>query len=248
MFSAFGSTINEDFENGLIETFANHNKKTAGLNNLNNLENLSNPNSLLNSNNKCMDINGTKYCQVNNNKDSEETTTEKTTTEEDEESETEDDEETEAINEEEAYNEEEPINEEPINEKEDNTPSPTTGASSNKDVDEEDEEDLGVDDVTEGVEDDDGEEDVENFVGYHKNNPVIEGFSSQNVAKKAMCPNLLLKSVLFACLFYILAHTDSRNFVVNVVFKQVKHVRKQHYIYIATFLFLLIFYVISIFL
>ena len=247
MFSAFGSMINDDMENGLIETFQNN----MDMNGLNSLNEIGSPGDFKDKSemDKCVrncltqgasnDCKG--LCGVSDSKDSEENTSEKEEAEEEEDSGTEDEEE-EAANNEESYENEN--NEDVVEDEEaENTSSPTTGASSNKNGNEDDDSEDGEED-----EEEDGEKVEENFVGYHNKKNIIEGFSSKNVAKKAMCPNLLLKSVLFACLFYILAHKDSKNFVINVVFKKVKQVRKQHYIYIATFLFLLIFYVISIFL
>tara|TARA_Y100000591_G_C21839707_1_gene704834 strand:- start:616 stop:1380 length:765 start_codon:yes stop_codon:yes gene_type:complete len=50
----------------------------------------------------------------------------------------------------------------------------------------------------------------------------------------------LLKAVLFSCLFYLLAHNDSRKFVVGLL-----KIRKAHYLYVAMSLFFLIYLVLN---
>ena len=46
----------------------------------------------------------------------------------------------------------------------------------------------------------------------------------------------LLKAVLFSCLFYLLAHNDSKKFVVNLL-----KIRKSHYLYVGMALFFVIY-------
>ena len=89
------------------------------------------------------------------------------------------------------------------------------------DVEEEEEEEEGKEDG-----DVDGTEDVEGFVG-------------NNISGKVNL-NFLLKCVLFACLFYILAHDDSRNYIVKLV-----KTKKDNYIYLSSVLFLVIYFILN---
>ena len=90
-----------------------------------------------------------------------------------------------------------------------------------------------------------GDAEVDPFYG----GKIREGFSNKNeIVNKALSLNLLLKSVLFACLFYILAHSDTKNFVIKRVFKNVRGLKADHYIYVAMILFFIAFYVLSLFL
>ena len=61
---------------------------------------------------------------------------------------------------------------------------------------------------------------MENFVG-----------NNNNVFKK-MDMKLLLKALLFSCLFYLLAHPDTRNVLIKAV-----NLRKSQYLYLGTLLF-----------
>ena len=84
--------------------------------------------------------------------------------------------------------------------------------------------------------DEDNEEDEEeDFVG----NNVIEGFEGNNVVDKVNV-NFVLKCVLFACLFYILAHDDSRNYIVKML-----KTKKDNYIYLSSILFLVIYFILN---
>ena len=89
------------------------------------------------------------------------------------------------------------------------------------------------DEVEDEVEDDDDEE--EDFVG----NNVVEGFVGNNVVDKVNV-NFVLKCVLFACLFYILAHDDSRNYLVKML-----KTKKDNYIYLSSILFLIIYFILN---
>lgn len=79
---------------------------------------------------------------------------------------------------------------------------------------------------------------------------ITEQFTNMNgdIVKRATSSNLLLKAVLFSCVFYILTHSDTRNFIMNKVLKSVKWIKSEHYEYIGVLLFFLLFYIISIFL
>jgi len=76
-----------------------------------------------------------------------------------------------------------------------------------------------------------------------------EGFSNQssqiNYAKRAGSANLILKSLLFACLYYVLAHPDVYT---KIIRKISKRINKTHGLIICCVLFTLIFYTSSIFL
>ena len=52
---------------------------------------------------------------------------------------------------------------------------------------------------------------------------------------------LLLKSLLFACLFYLLAHDDTKNVLLKVV-----KIEKGYYLYLATILFFIIYLILNI--
>jgi hypothetical protein len=103
---------------------------------------------------------------------------------------------------------------------------------SEKEDDESDEED----------EEDEDEEDTdenEPFVGNR-----IEGFSgnnNRNSISRNFNMKLLLKSLLFACLFYLLAHGDTKNVLLKVV-----KIDKAHYLYLATVLFFIIYLILNI--
>ena len=75
----------------------------------------------------------------------------------------------------------------------------------------------------------------------------IEHFSNKNgfTMSSIFSVNLLLKSVMIACLFYVLAHPDTKKYLLGRVFKNIK---PENYLYVAMLLFLIIFYVIGIFL
>jgi len=45
--------------------------------------------------------------------------------------------------------------------------------------------------------------------------------------------NLVLKALLFTCLFYLLAHKDSKNVILKVI-----KIEKENYLYLAGLLFL----------
>ena len=73
----------------------------------------------------------------------------------------------------------------------------------------------------------------------------VEHFSNQDVQEKATSMNTLLKAVMITCLFYVLAHKESKKYLMGNIFKSI---RSENYLYIAMVLFFIIFYVISVFL
>ena len=186
MFSAFGSILNDDMENGLMENFAT-NKKS-----------------------KCLMVDGTSYCPENN------TTTTSSDSEGDGDGEG-------------GGGDDDP----------EQTSAPTTGIATTSTTEENEE--ISSDEEEEAAEE---EEENEGFRGSRK-----EHFTNHNeVAKKALSMNLFLKAVLFTCLFYILAHNDTRDFIIKKVFKSAKAVKSKHYLYIAMVLFFIVFYILSVFL
>ena len=75
------------------------------------------------------------------------------------------------------------------------------------------------------------------------NRNVIEGFAGSSLTlNKLMNFNLLLKSILFACLFYILAHPQTRAFITKNVFKKMK---KTQYLYVAMVIYVVVYYVLN---
>ena len=64
---------------------------------------------------------------------------------------------------------------------------------------------------------------------------------SSSVLSRCLNVNLLLKAVLFACLFYILAHNDSRKVILKYI-----NVGNQNYLYVASVLYFLVYMVLNI--
>ena len=78
---------------------------------------------------------------------------------------------------------------------------------------------------------------------------VTEQFTNmKSVSEKATSSNLILKGVLFSCVFYILIHDETRKKLMNSLTKSVKFLKSQHYEYISVVIFFILYYVISIFL
>ena len=98
-------------------------------------------------------------------------------------------------------------------------------------------------DNEEGVssEEEDDEEDEETTETFYGGN--IEHFSNKEVVEKATSMNLILKGVMITCLFYVLAHKDTKKYIMGKVFKSVS---SQNYLYIAMVLFFLVYYIISV--
>ena len=85
-------------------------------------------------------------------------------------------------------------------------------------------------------------EDAEVVEESFTNRNVVEGFSGNVSIRQLMNLNLLLKSILFGCLFYILAHPNTRSFVAKNIFKKLK---KSQYLYVAMVLFIVVYYVLN---
>ena len=71
----------------------------------------------------------------------------------------------------------------------------------------------------------------------------IENFSSGEMKTRALSLSTILRSVLFACLFYILAHPDTRNYLL----KNLKFLKQFDYLAVSMVLFLVLHYFLSIF-
>lgn len=112
------------------------------------------------------------------------------------------------------------------------------------------------------VTDPDGEEDEdpENFVDYREEirepTPGRETFvgsnnieyftnNSSESSKRAFSPNTLLKAIMITCLFYVLAHKDTQNYLLNNVLTSIT---PSMYLYVAMAIFFVLFYLISVFL
>ena len=78
---------------------------------------------------------------------------------------------------------------------------------------------------------------------------VTEQFTNmKSVSEKATSSNLILKGVLFSCVFYILIHDETRKKLMNNLTKSVKFLKSEHYEYISVIIFFILYYIISIFL
>ena len=69
----------------------------------------------------------------------------------------------------------------------------------------------------------------------------IEGFVGNSNNSNTFNLRLLLKSLLFSCLFYLIAHNDTR----KVLLKMVK-IGKENYLYLGTFLFFVCYLILNI--
>lgn len=244
MFSAFGSMISDDMENGLIETFEAHGNNKA--------KKANGAKTTCNATEVCEKRGSEKWCRmkckepfVGDESDSE--SSDSSSDDEEKDAQDEDQRENDKVNHFFGGNE----------------PTKTTPGEGSKlsedsqgslEYDPEDEPTLTTPATSSSVNDETVDEDdvTPTFENTSKTEPFqgsMETFANRNeLAQKATSINVVLKSVLFACLFYILAHNDSRDFVVKTLFKSVKAVKNDHYIYIAMVLFFIVCYVISIFL
>tara|TARA_B100000963_G_C22620051_1_gene669463 strand:+ start:1732 stop:2502 length:771 start_codon:yes stop_codon:yes gene_type:complete len=80
---------------------------------------------------------------------------------------------------------------------------------------------------------------TEGFLGSN----TIENFSGREMREKATSLTVVLRSVLFACLFYILAHPDTRSYLL----KNLKFLKQFDFLTVSMVLFLVLHYVLSIF-
>ena len=95
----------------------------------------------------------------------------------------------------------------------------------------EDEEDEEVD-AEEEEDEDENEEDEEESNTPNENFSNIEHFENSNKLFNQMNMKMVLKALLFSCLFYLLSHSDTRD-----VFMKSINIRKSQYLYLGTVLF-----------
>ena len=99
----------------------------------------------------------------------------------------------------------------------------------NENSEEENENENSEEEENDSDEEENDSDEVEPFVGS------IENFVGDNKSNlgELLTKNLILKSLLFTCLFYLLAHKDSKNFILKII-----KIEKENYLYLAGLLFL----------
>lgn len=130
-----------------------------------------------------------------------------------------------------------------------------TGNTKDDEVDDEGNDDEGNDDEEADDEGNDEEgsdsNENDNFVDTDDNSEVVEGFqgNNNNIIEyntgmgKILSLDLLLRSVLYACLFFILAHPDT----LKMVGKLLKGVSKANLLYVHMLVFAVVYYVLNLF-
>ena len=100
----------------------------------------------------------------------------------------------------------------------------------------------------EGNDEEGSDEDA--FVVTDDNNEIVEGFQNNNNtieyqtgAKSYLSLDLLLRSVLYACLFFVLAHPDTFKFVGKLL----KKVSKSNLLYVHMVVFAVVYYLLNLF-
>ena len=97
--------------------------------------------------------------------------------------------------------------------------------------------------------DEEGNDAEDAFVETDDNNEIVENFQNNNTieyhtgSKKYLSLDLLLRSVLYACLFYVLSHRDTY----KLVGKLLKHVSKGNLIYVHMAVFAVVYYILNLF-
>ena len=98
--------------------------------------------------------------------------------------------------------------------------------------------------------DEEGNDAEDAFVETDDNNEIVENFQNNNNtieyhtgSKKYFSLDLLLRSVLYACLFYVLSHRDTY----KLVGKLLKRVPKGNLIYVHMAVFALVYYLLNLF-
>lgn len=116
-----------------------------------------------------------------------------------------------------------------------------------EDIDDEGNDEEGFDD--EGN-DEEGNDAEDAFVETDDNNEIVENFQNNNNtieyhtgAKNLLSLDLLLRSVLYACLFYVLSHPDTY----KLVGKLLKRVSKANLIYVHMVVFAVVYYILNLF-
>ena len=125
-------------------------------------------------------------------------------------------------------------------------PDPDPEEVEGEEVDGEDDWDYGPSPTTTGADEPEDEPEdepspttTEGFLGSN----TIEKFSGREMREKATSLTVVLRSVLFACLFYILAHPDTRSYLL----KNLKFLKQFDFLTVSMVLFLVLHYVLSIF-
>ena len=122
----------------------------------------------------------------------------------------------------------------------------------NKDVNDEGNDEEGFDDEGNDEEgnDEEGNDAEDAFVETDDNNEIVENFQNNNNtieyhtgSKNLLSLDLLLRSVLYACLFYVLSHPDTY----KLVGKLLKHVSKGNLIYVHMAVFAVVYYILNLF-
>ena len=121
------------------------------------------------------------------------------------------------------------------------------GFQGNEDVSDEGNDEEGFDD--EGN-DEEGNDAEDAFVETDDNNEIVENFQNNNNtieyqtgSKNLFSLDLLLRSVLYACLFYVLSHPDTY----KLVGKLLKRVSKGNLIYVHMVVFAVVYYILNLF-
>lgn len=125
------------------------------------------------------------------------------------------------------------------------------GFQGNEDVNDEGNDEEGFDDEGNDEEGNDAEgNDEDAFVETDDNNDIVENFQNNNNtieyhtgSKNLLSLDLLLRSVLYACLFYVLSHPDTY----KLVGKLLKRVSKGNLIYVHMAVFAVIYYILNLF-
>ena len=98
--------------------------------------------------------------------------------------------------------------------------------------------------------DEEGSDAEDAFVETDDNNEIVENFQNNNNtieyhtgSKKYFSLDLLLRSVLYACLFYVLSHRDTY----KLVGKLLKRIPKGNLIYVHMAVFAVVYYLLNLF-
>lgn len=97
--------------------------------------------------------------------------------------------------------------------------------------------------------DEEGNDAEDAFVETDDNNEIVENFQNNNTieyhtgSKNLLSLDLLLRSVLYACLFYVLSHRDTYKLVGRLL----KKVPKGNLIYVHMAVFALVYYLLNLF-
>jgi DNA mismatch repair ATPase MutL len=127
---------------------------------------------------------------------------------------------------------------EPADEEEEETESSTKQVVEDDEAEAEDEDEEDEDEEDEVPTTTTG---VETFFGGK-----IEHFAnSSSESNSLLSTNVLLKALMMTCLFYVLAHNDTRKYLLKTVFKSIS---EKYYLYGAMVIFFVLYYLINLFL